>query len=349
MRKSGFPVLLALLLVVLLGMCTGAQAETKKFSGASEAIKWIKKNQPEELTVEGKFKPADLLKVKNAMPEGSEFHFRVTWGDVIYTDESTEIILGGKKAVSEAQLEAIISLCPNIRLIDNSKNQQPSNDVMIPLMEKYPDIKFEWVVNLGHGHRIATNATVFTTKLPPESGRELTSEKLKLLKYCPTLKALDIGHNKATDLEFLQYVPDLELLIIGDNDVTDITPIGQLKHLQFAELFSNPFTDISALANCTELLDLNITNCQVHDFSPLDNVQSLERFWANMIKHLTEEEAQHFIDHHPNCIVDFQPSHAATVDGWRSENPHYKHYIWCFKNRQWIPFNEDLPGVKKSE
>ena len=64
---------------------------------------------------------------------------------------------------------------------------------------------------------------------------------------------------------------------------------------------------------------------------------------------ITEEEAQHFIDHHPNCIVDFQPSHAATVDGWRSENPHYKHYIWCFKNRQWIPFNEDLPGVKKSE
>ena len=71
MRKSGFPVLLALLLVVLLGMCAGAQAETKKFSGASEAIKWIKKNQPEELTVEGKFKPADLLKVKNVMPEGS--------------------------------------------------------------------------------------------------------------------------------------------------------------------------------------------------------------------------------------------------------------------------------------
>jgi hypothetical protein len=41
------------------------------------------------------------------------------------------------------------------------------------------------------------------------------------------------------------------------------------------------------------------------------------------------------------------PSHAATVDGWRSENPHYKHYIWCFKNKQWIPFNEPLPTEKK--
>ena len=350
MKKTGFVALLVLLLAVLLCFCVTAQAETKKFSGASEAIKWIRKNQPEELTVEGKFKPADLLKVKNAMPESSEFHFKATWGDLTYTDESTEIIIGGKKAVTEAHLEAIISLCPNIKLIDNSKNIQPSNDVMIPMIEKYPDIRFEWVVNLGHGHRIATNAETFTTKLPPESGRELTSKKLELLKYCPNLKALDIGHNKATDLDFLKYVPDLELLIIGDNDVTDITPIGQLKHLQFAELFSNPFTDISALANCTELLDLNITNCQVHDFSPLDNVQSLERFWANMIKHLTEEEAQHFIDHHPNCIVDFMPSHAATVDGWRSENPHYKHYIWCFKNKKWIPFDEEIPGVTpKSE
>ena len=344
MKKYGILLLLLLVTVVLTG--AAAQAETMKFPGASAAIKWINKNHPEDLTVEGKFKPDELLKVRNAMPEGSEFHFKATWGDVSYSDESTEVILG-KKNVSEAQLEALISLCPNLKLIDNSKNTQPSNDVMIPLTEKYPDIHFEWVVNLGKGHRIATNAQTFTTKLPPESDKQLTSEKLQLLKYCPTLKALDIGHNKVTDLDFLKYVPDLELLIIGDNDVTDITPIGQLKHLQFAELFSNPFTDISALANCTELLDLNITNCQVLDFSPLDNVQSLERFWANMIKHLSEEETQRFREKHPNCICDFMPSHAATVDGWRSENPHYKHYIWCFKNKQWIPFNEPLPTEKK--
>ena len=99
MRKFGIMGLLVLLLVVLLGLGVAAQAETKKFSGASEALKWIKKNQPEELTVEGKFKPVDLLKVKKAMPEGSEFHFNVTWGDVSYSDESEEIILG-KKAVT---------------------------------------------------------------------------------------------------------------------------------------------------------------------------------------------------------------------------------------------------------
>ena len=140
----------------------------------------------------------------------------------------------------------------------------------------------------------------------------------------------------------LLYLPFVELYT---NNVTDITPIGLLKHLQFAELFSNPFTDISALSNCTELLDLNITNCQVLDFSPLDNVQTLERMWANMIRHLSEEETERFKKIHPNCLCDFQPSHAATVDGWR-KHIRNKHYIWCFKNKQWIPFNEEIPGVK---
>ena len=330
-------------------LCAGALADSAAFAGYNEALKYVRKNQPQSLTIEkGKFRPSELLKIRNALPEGAEFHFTATWGKVTYTDQDTEIILG-KKTVSGDDLEALVLLCPNIKLIDNSKNIQPSNEVMIPLTEKYPDVKFEWTVNLGHGHRIATNATTFTTKLPPDSGRELTSEKLQLLKYCPNLKALDVGHNKVTDLDFLKYVPDLELLIIGQNQVTDITPIGQLKHLQFAELFTNPFTDISALANCTELLDLNITNCQVKDFSPLDGIQTLERFWANMIKNLPEEEAERFKQVHPNCETDFQPSHAATVDGWRSNNPHYKHYIWCFKNKQWVPFNEPLPTEKKKE
>ena len=335
---------LIILLAAVFCVCAAAHAETKKFSGASEAIKWIKKNQPAELTVQGRFKPDDLLKVKNTMPEGSEFHFEVTWGDVAYSDQSTELILG-KKSVSEAQLEALISLCPDLKLIDNSKNRQPSNKVMIALMEKYPDVKFEWMVSFGHGHYCATNATTFTTWLEPDEPRKLTSQKLELLQYCPNLKALDLGHNVLTDLEFLKYVPDLELLIIGDNNVKDITPIGQLKHLQFAELFSNPFTDISALSNCTELLDLNITNCQVLDFSPLDNVQTLERMWANMIKHLSEEETKRFQEIHPNCLCDFKPSHGATVDGWR-KHIRNRHYIWCFKNKKWIPFNEEIPGVK---
>ena len=336
-----------LLLLALCVGCAAAQADTVSFRGLNDALKYVKKNQPKELTIEaGKFKPSELIKVKNALPEGAEFHFAVTWGNVAYSDKTKKLDLRELKgAVTVADLEALIALCPKISQIDNSAKRYPSNNDMIALIEKYPKVQFEWMVSFGKGHYCATTATTFSTMLPPSSGRELTSAKLELLKYVPHLKALDLGHNKLTTLDFLQYVPELELLIIGQNSVKDITPIGELKHLQYAELFSNPFTDLSPLANCKELLDLNITACQTPDLSPLDGLENLERLWANMIKHLTDEETARFKQMHPNCQTDFQPSHAATVDGWR-KHIRYRHYIWCFKNKKWVPFSEDIPGVK---
>ncbi len=345
--KNILKIAAVLLLLVLCGMFAAAQADSVSFKGLSDALKYVKNNQPSELTIEsGKFKPTELISVKNALPEGAAFHFTVQWSNVTYSDSTTELDLTGLKgSVSKADLEALVSLCPELRHIDNSAKRYPTNADMIELNEKYPDVRFEWIVSFGKGHYCPTNATTFSTMNPPDSGKELTSEKMELLKYIPHLKALDLGHNKLTTLDFLQYVPELELLIIGQNNVKDITPIGQLRNLQYAELFTNPFTDLSPLANCQELLDLNITNCQTPDLSPLDGLQKLERLWANMIKHLTDEEKERFKSVHPNCQVDFQPSHAATVDGWR-KHIRYKHYIWCFKNHKWYSFNEEIPGVK---
>ena len=349
MIRSGkaLKALAVLMLLILCVLCAAAQADTLSPAGLNETLKYLKKNQPSDLTIEsGRFKPRELIQVRDALPEGAEFHFNVTWGGVPFSDTAEELDLTGMKgAVTKADLEAVISLCPGIRYINNSAKRYPSNDEMIELIEKYPDVKFDWIVSFGKGHYCATNATTFSTMNPPSSGKELTSQKLELLKYVPHLKALDLGHNKVTTLDFLQYVPELELLIIGQNEVKDITPIGQLKNLQYAELFTNPFTDLSPLANCTELLDLNITNCRAPDLSPLDGLQKLQRLWANMIKGLTDEEKERFKSVHPNCQVDFQPSHAATVDGWR-KHIRYKHYIWCFKNHKWYSFDEEIPGVK---
>ena len=342
-RKAAAAVLLLILCIAF----AAAQAETVSFAGLSDALKYLKKNQPEALTIEaGKFKPSELIKVKNALPEGAEFHFTVNWSNVPYSDDTEELDLRELKgAVKKEDLEALVALCPNLRLVDNSAKRYPTNSEMIELIEKYPQVHFDWIVSFGKGHYCATNATTFSTMNPPSSGKELTSAKLELLKYIPNLKALDLGHNDVTTLDFLKYVPDLELLIIGQNHVKDITPIGELKHLQYAELFTNPFTDLSPLANCKELLDLNITNCQTPDLSPLDGIDTLERLWANMIRHLTDEEKERFKQVHPDCQVDFQPSHAATVDGWR-KHIRYRHYIWCFKNHQWVPFDQDIPGVR---
>ena len=79
-----------LLLLILCGLCMTAQADTVSFAGLNDAMKYLKKNQPTELTIEaGKFKPAELIQVKNALPEGAEFHFTVSWSNITFSDDAT--------------------------------------------------------------------------------------------------------------------------------------------------------------------------------------------------------------------------------------------------------------------
>ena len=338
-------ILLSLLLLFL--CCAAAGADTISGNKSVKVIlKYISDNHPTELTLEGvKLKPTELLQIKQALPEGAEFHFTTNWaGSVTFSDDVVELDLRPRKGqVLASDLEAIVLVCPNVKVIDNSNKSSPTNKDIIPLIEKYPDVQFEWRVDLGKGHHVSTKATAYSTFNHINSKKELTSKNLEMLKYCPRLKALDLGHNKIDSLDFLQYVPDLELLIIGQNLVSDITPIGQLKHLQYAELFLNSFSDITPLANCKELLDLNLTATNVNDLSALDEVTTLERLWVNSCKKLPQSAVDHFKQLHPNCEVDFKLSHGAMRDGWR-EHPRYKHYIWCLKKYRWIPFNEPLPA-----
>ena len=182
--KNSLKTAVILMLLILCALCAAAHAEGIKFKGLNDALKYVKTNQPSELTIEsGTFKPSDLIKVKNALPDGAEFHFTVNWSNITFSDDITELDLTGMKgSVDKTDLEAVIALCPNIGHIDNSAKRYPSNADMIELIEKYPGIRFEWMVSFGKGHYCATNATTFSTMNPPDSGKELTSEKMELAK-----------------------------------------------------------------------------------------------------------------------------------------------------------------------
>jgi len=336
----------AVCLLLAAAVRTAARADnvTKTFGNADQALKYVRTEQPTELTLENvKIKPADLLKIRNKMPEGGILHFSTTWGGISFTDEVVDLDLREfKGTVTGEDLEAVVLLCPNVKSIDNSNKRAPSNKVMTALCEKYPDIRFEWIVRLGKEHYCKTTQTAFSTFNHIFDEDVVTSTQMaKMAKYLYRLKALDLGHNVLTDLEFLKDMPNLELLIVGDNRIKDLAPISNLKHLQYLEIFSNYITDLTPLAECTELLDLNICYCPVMDFSPIDGLDSLERFWATMIRHLPEEQKERFIQVHPDVEADFKGSHA-TDSGWR-KHPRYKHYIWCLKHNTWIPFNEPLP------
>ena len=82
MRKKTIRLLAtALLLTVCAAAFTYAGAEAMSFRNVSEAQKYVRENQPMELTLENvKFKPTELLSIKSELPGGAEFHFSTKWG-----------------------------------------------------------------------------------------------------------------------------------------------------------------------------------------------------------------------------------------------------------------------------
>ncbi|MBR7175626.1 MAG: hypothetical protein IKD50_14520 [Clostridia bacterium] len=306
-----------LLLLCILAL-TFATADTvpKQYKKALEYARTI---QPMEMDM-GKvtMKPTELANILRALPQGAVLHFQCTWKKVTFSDESEIVSLNKLNGnATREDIESIIAVCPNLSVLDNSQKMRPSNDVMISLLEQYPDIHFEWMVHLKGEHYCRTNATAYSTLNHTDAGTRLKSEDLELLKYIPGLKALDIGHNSFTDFGFLKYCPDLELLIISNNaHVDDLTAVGELKHLQYLEVHNTNISDLSPLANCHELLDLNISSTRVTDLSPLDGITTLERLWANVLTKLPQSEKDRFVALHPNCTVDFKGT-SAVSHHWR--------------------------------
>ena len=345
MRKQFLALLCALLLAVPgFSGSTAAESEVLSFRNYNECLKYVKENHPASLDLGAvRYDPKHLLALLDQMGENAVLHFSTTWDGVIITDETADLDLNEVKKFSLDHLEALFRLCPGLKTVNISKHSVNMKK-MVAILESHPDIYFVWQVKLDGRHGLASNATAYSTFHEPDANHKLTSSALENLKYVPGLKALDLGHNEISSLDWLQYCPDLELLILGDNkDIRDLSPIGNLEHLQYLELFMLHVTDISPLANCMELLDLNLSTCPyITDLTPLDSLQKLERFWGNRMNKVDQDMRDHFISAHPDTETHFKGQHA-TSDGWR-EHERYTHFIWCLKHRQWIPFDEPLPG-----
>ena len=64
----------------------------------------------------------------------------------------------------------------------------------------------------------------------------MTSKDIQVLKYCTDLQALDLGHQRITDLSVIgNYLKDLRILILADNKVSDVSPLANLKHLHYLQ------------------------------------------------------------------------------------------------------------------
>ena len=251
-----------------------------------------------------------------------------------------------------ARLYTFIESLPNLKKMDMF-----ATDIRKPqietLVEKFPDVEFGWTMaipcvnhsNPGRNlHRIRTDATAFSTYHNSYCTLH-TNEDISILKYCKNLKALDLGHNRITDLSFLYDHPDLRVLILGRNDyITDITPVGSLAELEYLEIFSNQITDISPLLNCTKLLDLSLCNNLIEDLSPLFEMKRLRRLWLwkwnrnAPSAYLPKDLEAQLRDALPDCLINTNSD--PSQGGWRDKGTRYDTISQMFKYRdsEYIPF-----------
>ena len=314
-----------------------AEEESLDLTDYEAVLAYVTQEAPAELRLgETKFSLEQLRALKEALPPEAEFSFTMylckTWID----STSTVVDLDqGKGLIEGEDLETILYLMPQVTRIDAYTHQNLDNEIMMPIVDKYPDVWFGWLVRLGKAYKIRSDCTAFSTRKGP-SAPFYTSEDLEVLRYVPGLKAIDVGHNHVDDLHFLTYFDDLRLLILADNNITDISALSQFKNLEYLELFMNDITDVTPLAGLTNLVDLNLCHNQVSDLSALDGVP-LERFYCSY-NNVSDEEIARFESIHPDCETNWLV-YSSTGAQWR-ESYKYDQYRMMFVHRIWEPFQE---------
>ncbi len=150
--------------------------------------------------------------------------------------------------------------------------------------------------------------------------------------------ALDLGHNKVTDLTFLQYMPNLKILILVDNWLTetqspylyDLSMLQYCPKLEYLEFFVGDVSDISVFDYLPNLVDLNISYNPITDVSHLLNFTRLERLYLEHTG-MTDADYQLLMQTYPDAYIVYYG--AGSIDqGWR-EHERYFAMIDMFRNK----------------
>ena len=284
---------------------------------------------------------------------------------------ATEIDLGDVGVPNtDGDYSALVSFLhklPNLTKVDMFSTDIPVAR-LDPLAGEFPQIRFGWTIIIPcknkirpdrPPHRIRTDDTAFSTSHNLSSMSHGSEVWETVLKYCPDLLALDIGHNNSIrDYSFLRHVPKLRVLIMSFNrnqrgeegPPIDISVLGELKDLEFLEICKSNIADISPLANCTKLVDLNIGTSHIKDLSPLYGLKNLRRvflFSAHNYsgKPYPKDKVAELQAQLPDCFID--NSHLNCGGSWR-QTSHYKTLASMFsyqlldKPQAYEPF-DDVP------
>lgn len=220
-----------------------------------------------------------------------------------------------------AAIESVLDEFPRLKKVIMCDCGISSED-MAALNDRHEDIRFIWRVYFSE-FSLRTDETNFIAARV-RNQYPIYSSDLEVLKYCPDLQALDLGHKQITSLSFLQYVPHLKYLILVENDINDITPIGELQELTYLEMFWTKCEDISPLRSCKALTDLNISYIYCRPDKCLEtlvDMPQLERLWY-CGNNMTAEQLDELKAALPDTEMYLLPHGESTGGTWRT-HPHY--------------------------
>lgn len=273
-----------------------------------------------------------LLSAPAARAEGVAFMGRV------YAPDTREIDFGAQQVEDWAGLRALVAGLPALEEVRLFGSRVP-REVMKDLFDSFPQVFFGFTIRIAE-HTIRTDQTAFST-LHNNRSPTHSSQDFEPIRYCTRLQALDLGHNKITDLSFIKDLTGLKVLILAANAIEDISPLASLTQLEYVELFKNRIRDVSAVASWSQVLDLNLAYNLTPDLSPVEGLKTLERLWIynsnnyNAKDRLKPETLRALSAALPKCYIDAKTY--STGGGWR-EHPRYFVIFDIFKTSVYKPF-----------
>lgn len=258
----------------------------------------------------------EVKRLKQAAPDASFHYVFDFYGERISTTDSQVYIQDkniGDEHIEEVRLalDVMDSSCQRF-VLDNCGI---SNELLAQLREEYRDTtKVVWRVAFGEGSAL-TDAEIIRCAF------DLVDDNSANLYYCEDARFLDIGHNEWLDsVDFVAGMKSLEYVIVSGAPIRDLTPFSNCKNLKFLELaFCGYVKDLTPLAACKKLQMLNISNTQVRDLSPLDELPMTHlcaRLNPGGGSRVSGKEQKRFQEQHPDCWATFTGSQPYG-SGWR--------------------------------
>ena len=209
---------------------------------------------------------------------------------------------------------AELSQFPDLMKVEIT-NSNVTNEQMEQVMAAYPDVEFVWTLRFKRWS-LRTDARAFSTLQPKVITHMMDNEDVKNFVYCKDMVALDLGHNRITDITPLAGLTKLRALILVDNPISDITICENFHELMYFESFCTRIADYAPLSTCENMVDLNISYSRVYDITPLMHFPKLERLWFTHTQ-ISEADRWRLLARYPDVKYDYT-SGTSIEAGWRN-------------------------------